>query len=88
LRVKAESETGSVRGYRDSEVPPDLVAEARATLAHVGEIDQTLGELAAAPSAFSGMHEENRHWMRTRLRLLHAASALGLELDRRNRKES
>ena len=88
LRVKAESETGSVRGYRDSEVPPDLVAEARATLAHVGEVDQTLGELAAAPSAFSEMREENRHWMRTRLRLLHAASALWLELDRRNRNES
>jgi hypothetical protein len=83
LRAKAENETGAVRGCRASEVPPNLLAEARATLSHVGEIDQTFGELVGAPSPFSGAREDARHWMRTRLRLLHAASALWLELDRR-----
>jgi hypothetical protein len=83
LRVKAESETEAARGRQGSEVPPDLLREARATLSHVSEIDQTFGELVGTPSAFSGAREDARHWMRTRLRLLHAASALWLELDRR-----
>jgi hypothetical protein len=83
LRAKAENETRAVRGCRSSEVPPDLLAEARSTLSHVSEIDQTFGELVGAPSAFSGAREDARHWMRTRLRLLYAASALWLELDRR-----
>jgi hypothetical protein len=83
LRVKAESETEAARGRQGSEVPPDLLAEARATLSHVSELDRTFGELVGTPSAFSGAREDARHWMRTRLRLLHAASALGLELDRR-----
>lgn len=83
LRAKAESETGAARGCRGSEVTPDLLAEARATLSHVSEIDQTFGELVGAASAFSGARDDARHSMRTRLRLLHAASALWLELDRR-----
>jgi hypothetical protein len=83
LRVKAESETEAARGWQGSEVPPDLLAEARATLSHVSELDRTFGELVGSASAFSGAREDSRHWMRTRQRLLHAASALWLELDRR-----
>jgi hypothetical protein len=83
LRIKAESETEAARGWEGPEIPPDLLREARATLSHVSELDRTFGELVGAPSAFSGAREEARHWMRTRLRLLHAASALWLELDQR-----
>jgi hypothetical protein len=84
LRAKAESETEAARGRRGSQVPPDLLAEARATLSHANEIDRTFGELVGAQSAFAGGGDDVRHWMRTRLRLLQAASALWLELDRRN----
>jgi hypothetical protein len=83
LRVKAESEVDAARSREGSEVPPDLLREARTTLSHVTEIDHVFSELAGT-QGFSGvMSEDVRQWMRTRLRLLHAASALWLELDRR-----
>jgi hypothetical protein len=82
LRAKAESETEAARGRRGSEVPPDLLAGARATLSHASEIDRTFGELVGAQGASAGGGDDVRHWMRTRLRLLQAASALWLELDR------
>jgi hypothetical protein len=84
LRAKAESETEAARGRRGSEMPLDLLAEARATLSHASEIDRTFGEFVGAQSAFGGGGDDVRHWMRTRLRLLHAASTLWLEIDRRN----
>ncbi len=83
LRVKAESETEAARGRPGQEVPPDLLRQARMTLSRVGELDRALGDLVGAQSAFAGS-EDVRHWMRTRLRLLHAASALWLELDRKS----
>ena len=84
LRVKAESETEAARGRAGSEVPPELVRQARATLSHVTELDHVFAELVGA-QVFSGAKDEDediRQWMRTRLRLIQAAAALWLEIDR------
>jgi len=83
LRVKAESETEAARKREGPEVPADLVEQARATLAHVTELDHVFAELVGA-QVFSGAKDEDedvRQWMRTRLRLIQAAAALWLELD-------
>jgi hypothetical protein len=84
LRVKAESETEAARGRTGPEVPADLLEQARATLSHVTELDHVFAELVGA-QVFSGAKDEDedvRQWMRTRLRLIQAAAALWLELDR------
>ena len=84
LRVKAESETEAARGRGGAEVPADLLEKARATLSHVTELDHVFAELVGA-QVFSGAKDEDedvRQWMRTRLRLIQAAAALWLELDR------
>ena len=84
LRVKAESETQAARKREDPEVPPDLLEQARETLAHVTELDHVFAELVGA-QVFSGAKDEDedvRQWMRTRLRLIQAAAALWLEIDR------
>ena len=83
LRVKAEGEVDAARSREGSEVPPDLLREARTTLSHVTELDHVFSELVGAQGFSGGKNEDVRQWMRTRLRLLHAASALWLELDRR-----
>lgn len=84
LRVKAESETEAARGREGPEVPPDVFEQAWATLAHVTDLDHVFAELVGA-QVFSGVMDEDedvRQWMRTRLRLIQAAAALWLELDR------
>jgi hypothetical protein len=84
LRVKAESETEAARGRAGSEVPPELLEQARETLSHVTELDHVFAELVGA-QVFSGAKDEDedvRQWMRTRLRLIQAAAALWLEIDR------
>ena len=84
LRVKAESETDAARKRVGPEVPADLLAQALETLAHVTELDHVFAELVGA-QVFSGAKDEDedvRQWMRTRLRLIQAAAALWLELDR------
>jgi hypothetical protein len=84
LRVKAESETEAARDRAGSEVPPELLRQARATLSHVTELDHVFAELVGA-QVFSGAKDEDediRQWMRTRLRLIQAAAALWLEIDR------
>lgn len=82
LRVKTESEIEAALGGKETGIPPNVMREARATLSHVSEIDRTIGELVAAQRPPDASDEDVRRWMRTRLRLLHAASALWLELDR------
>ena len=84
LRVKAESETEAARRREGPEVPADVLEQARETLAHVTELDHVFAELVGA-QVFSGAKDEDedvRQWMRTRLRLIQAAAALWLELDR------
>ncbi|HEV8118451.1 MAG TPA: hypothetical protein VGQ32_07995 [Thermoanaerobaculia bacterium] len=79
LRVKAEAETEATRRCNLGGVPPDLAAAARATLAHASELDRTFAGFAVIEGGDAA--EEVRRWTRTRLRLLHATSALWLALD-------
>jgi len=60
------------------------VQRLNSVLAHVTELDHVFAELVGA-QVFSGARDEDedvRQWMRTRLRLIQAAAALWLELDR------
>ncbi len=82
LRVKAESETEATRKHASSCLPADLLQEARATLAHASELDRAFAGLAGAIQTPTESGEQIRCWTRTRLRLLHATSALWLALDR------
>ena len=82
LRVKAESEIGAARNRQGSEIPPDVLRQARATLSHVTELDHRFASLVGSRDFSGGKGEDVRQWMRTRMRLLHAASTLWLELDR------
>jgi hypothetical protein len=79
LRVKAESETEATRRSGGS-IPPDLLRQARATLSHASELDRTFAGFAIATHG-AEVAEDVRRWTRTRLRLLHATSALWLALD-------
>jgi hypothetical protein len=79
LRVKAESETEATRRSMGS-VAPDLLRNARATLMHASELDRTFAGFAIATHG-AEVAEDIRRWTRTRLRLLHATSALWLALD-------
>ncbi len=81
LRVKAEDETEATRWCAGSRLPDDLLREGRATLAHASEIDRAFADLAGEVRTPSESDEEVRRWTRTRLRLLHATSALWLALD-------
>jgi len=80
LRIKAEDETEATLKCAGSRVPDDLQREARATLAHASKLDRAFADLAGAGSS-SESSEQIRYWTRTRLRLLHATSALWLALD-------
>jgi hypothetical protein len=80
LRVKSEGETEAIRKSPGVEVSSDLVREARATLAQASGLDREFAGFAAATSDPAAA-EEIRRWTRTRLRLLHATSALWLVLD-------
>lgn len=81
LRVKAEGETESARQCAGSPVPADLVREARETLSHALELDRVFAGLAGAVESSEETGEQVRSWTRTRMRLLHATSALWLALD-------
>ncbi len=80
LRIKAEDETEATLKCAGSRVPDDLQREARATLAHASKLDRTFADLAGSGSS-SESGDQIRYWTRTRLRLLHATSALWLALD-------
>jgi len=79
LRVKAESETEATRKCGGG-VPADLLREARTTLAHASELDRAFAGFAIATHG-AEVAQDIRRWTRTRLRLLHATSALWLALD-------
>ncbi|HJW13628.1 MAG TPA: hypothetical protein VJ776_02975 [Thermoanaerobaculia bacterium] len=81
LRVKAESETETIRRSVGAEISAELLRDARATLRHASELDKTFAGFAAASSGEEAA-KDVRRWTRTRLRLLHATSALWLGLDR------
>ena len=78
-RVKAESETEATRKCGGG-VPADLLREARTTLAHASELDRAFAGFAIATHG-AEVAQDIRRWTRTRLRLLHATSALWLALD-------
>jgi hypothetical protein len=80
LRIKAEDETEATLKCAGSRVPDDLLREARATLTHASKLDRAFADLAGAGSS-SESGEQIRYLTRTRLRLLHATSALWLALD-------
>jgi hypothetical protein len=81
LRIKAEDETEATLKCAGSRVPDDLLREARATLTHASKLDRAFADLAGAGQPLSESGEQVRCWTRTRLRLLHATSALWLALD-------
>ncbi len=81
LRIKAEGETEATLKCAGSPVPADLLREARATLTHASKLDRAFADLAGAGPSSSESGEQFRCWTRTRLRLLHATSALWLALD-------
>jgi hypothetical protein len=80
LRVKAEAETEATRRNGIFAIPPELLGEARATLAHASELDRTFASFASIGRG-EDASEDVRRWTRTRLRLLHASSGLWLALD-------
>lgn len=80
LRVKAETETEAARKNGGAGIPLDLLREARSTLAHASELDRTFADFAVIGHGEDAT-EDVRRWTRTRLRLLHATSALWLALD-------
>jgi hypothetical protein len=81
LRIKAEEETESTRKGAASRLPDDLLRDARQTLAHALELDRSFTALAGAVQSPDESGEQARCWTRTRMRLLHATSALWLALD-------
>jgi len=82
LRVKAESQMEAVRKNQGSAIPSALQREARASLAHASELDRTFSSFAVLGQGGEAA-EDVRRWTRSRLRLLHATSALWLALDGR-----
>jgi hypothetical protein len=81
LRIKAEDETDAARKCSGSGVPAELLRKARETLAHAAELDDVFSEFAGRDQADDESTEHGRWWTRTRMRLLHATSALWLALD-------
>jgi hypothetical protein len=81
LRIKAEEEAESALQFAGSRTPADLLREARETLAHALELDRAFAALAGSVQSPDESGEEVRCWTRTRMRLLHATSALWLALD-------
>ncbi len=81
LRIKAEGEASSALEFAASQLPSDLLTEARETLAHALELDRAFAALAGSVRSPDESGEQVRSWTRTRMRLLHATSALWLALD-------
>jgi hypothetical protein len=82
LRVKAETQTEAARKGAGPGMPAPLLREARSTLAHASELDRTFSGFAVLGQGGEA-GEDVRRWTRSRLRLLHATSALWLALDAR-----
>jgi hypothetical protein len=81
LRIKAEEEAESALRDAGSRIPADLLQEARETLTHALELDRAFAGLAGSVQSPGESGEQVRSWTRTRMRLLHATSALWLALD-------
>lgn len=83
LRIKAEGEAESALPFTGSGIPADLQREARETIGRALELDRAFALLAGSVQSPDESGEQARRWTRTRMRLLHATSALWLALDGR-----
>jgi hypothetical protein len=81
LRIKAEGETDAAGKSSNAGVPADLLQQARETLARASELDHVFSEFVGGNQSDDESAEHVRCWTRTRMRLLHATSALWLALD-------